>query len=92
MCAAVVLGLSISVAKHQAHGSVPSETAFSSFAGGFGILISLVGLASLWIDKIPKIFVMAADGLASVFFLAGGIVSTTPPTPDRIPLPPHYLD
>ena len=57
---------------------MPSETAFSSFAGGFGILISLVGLASLWVDKIPKIFVMAADGLASAFFLAGGIVSTTP--------------
>ncbi|KAI1762230.1 marvel domain-containing protein [Hypoxylon sp. FL1150] len=73
---AVVLGISITVAKHQTIGSPPSETSFGSFCGAFGILISLVGLAALFIDKIPPVATMAADGLATTFYLSGGIALT----------------
>ncbi|KAH9887434.1 marvel domain-containing protein [Xylariomycetidae sp. FL2044] len=73
---AVVLGLSVTLAKNQAIGNVPSETAFSSFCGAFGLLVSAVGILAVFIDKVPPFVVMAADGLASVFYLAAGIALT----------------
>ncbi|KAK8101281.1 hypothetical protein PG999_011655 [Apiospora kogelbergensis] len=76
LAAAVVLGLSVTNAKHQVIGNPPAETSFGSFAGAFGVLVSLVGLAALFIDKIPAFLVMAADALAGIFFLAGGIAMT----------------
>ncbi|KAK8034953.1 acid phosphatase protein [Apiospora rasikravindrae] len=76
LSAAVVLGLSVSNAKYQVFGNPPPETSFGSFTGAFGVLVSLVGLAALFVDKIPTFFVMAADALASIFFLAGGIALT----------------
>ncbi|KAK7953409.1 hypothetical protein PG996_014301 [Apiospora saccharicola] len=76
LSAAVVLGLSVTNAKHQVVGNPPPETSFGSFTGAFGVLVSLIGLAALFIDKIPAFFVMAADALASIFFLAGGIALT----------------
>ncbi|KAK8058773.1 hypothetical protein PG994_009221 [Apiospora phragmitis] len=76
LSAAVVLGLSVTNAKHQVFGNPPPETSFGGFTGAFGVLVSLVGLAALFIDKIPTFFVMAADALASIFFLAGGIALT----------------
>ncbi|KAI5855085.1 membrane-associating domain-containing protein [Durotheca rogersii] len=73
---AVVLGLSVTLAKQQVVGAPPSETSFGSFCGAFGILVSLVGLAGLFIDKIPATVVLGADGLASALYLAGGIALT----------------
>jgi hypothetical protein len=58
-------------------GSVPTETSFSSFAGAFGIIVSVIGLLSIWVEKIPVTIVLGIDALASIFYLAGGIVSTT---------------
>jgi hypothetical protein len=76
ICAIVVLALSIRAAKWQMYGSVPATTAYAAFAGGFAILISLVGIASIWISAFPAIIMSMADGLASVLLLAGGIVSS----------------
>ncbi|KAI1384791.1 marvel domain-containing protein [Hypoxylon trugodes] len=73
---AVVLGLSVTLAKQQVVGSPPSETSFGSFCGAFGILISLIGLGGLFIDKIPPVALMAVDGLASALYLAGAIALT----------------
>ncbi|KAI2470367.1 marvel domain-containing protein [Annulohypoxylon bovei var. microspora] len=73
---AVVLGLSVTLAKQQEVGAPPSETSFGSFIGAFGILISLIGFAALFIDKIPAFAMMAADGIATALFLAGGIALT----------------
>ncbi|KAI2623971.1 marvel domain-containing protein [Hypomontagnella submonticulosa] len=73
---AVILGLSVTLAKHQAIGNPPSETSFGSFCGAFGILVSLIGFGGLFIDKIPALALMVADGLATAFYLAGAIALT----------------
>ncbi|KAI1479552.1 hypothetical protein K445DRAFT_20232 [Daldinia sp. EC12] len=73
---AVVLGLSVTLAKHQVDGAPPSETSFGSFCGAFGVLVSLIGIAAVFIDKIPTIVPTVADGLAAALYLAGGIALT----------------
>ncbi|KAI1373448.1 marvel domain-containing protein [Hypoxylon crocopeplum] len=73
---AVVLGLSVTLAKQQVIGSPPSETSFGSFIGAFGILISLIGFGALFFDRIPALAIMVLDGLASVMYLAGAIALT----------------
>ncbi|KAI5926506.1 hypothetical protein F4810DRAFT_654692 [Camillea tinctor] len=73
---AVVLGLSVSLAKHQAIGSPPSETSFSSFCGAFGIIVTVIGILAFFFDKIPYTIVLGADALASVFYLAAAIALT----------------
>jgi hypothetical protein len=45
--AAIVLGLSVRAAKWQLFESVPANTTFAAFAGGFALLTSLVGIASI---------------------------------------------
>jgi hypothetical protein len=76
LCAIVVLALSIRAAKWQRYESVPATTAYAAFAGGFAVLISLVGIASIWISEIPALIMSMVDALASVLLLAGGIVSS----------------
>ncbi|KAI8628789.1 marvel domain-containing protein [Xylariaceae sp. FL1651] len=73
---AVVLALSVTLAKQQVVGSPPAETSFSSFAGAFGIIVSALGILAISIQRIPRVGVMAADALASVFYLAGAIALT----------------
>jgi hypothetical protein len=73
--AIVVLALSIRASKWQVYGSVPATTAFAASTGGFAVLVSLVGIASIWISAIPALIMSMVDGLASVLLLAGGIVS-----------------
>lgn len=65
----------MTLAKQQVEGAPPAETSFGSFCGAFGILVSLIGIAALFIDKIPSIVPMGADGLATALYLAGAIVS-----------------
>jgi len=71
---AVVLGLSVTLAKHQLYGSVPSETGFSSFAGAFGIIASALGLAAIYLESFPLVVSLVADGLSAAFYVAGGVV------------------
>lgn len=79
--AAVVLGLSVSVAKGQApkgnfyeyDSNVPATTAYSSFVGGFGMFVAIVGIASLFVEFLQGIIMLVLDGLASLIFLAGGL-------------------
>jgi hypothetical protein len=75
LCAIIVLALSIRAAKWQMYGSVPATTVFVAFAGGFALLVSLVGIASIWISAIPALIMSMVDGFAAVLLLAGGIVS-----------------
>ncbi|KAJ2989872.1 hypothetical protein NUW58_g3246 [Xylaria curta] len=73
---AVVLGLSVSLAKQQVIGSPPAETSFFSFAGAFGLIASAIAILAIFVEKIPRVGVIAVDALASVFYLAGAIALT----------------
>jgi hypothetical protein len=79
--AIIVLGLSVRAANWQEIGSIPTTTAYCAFAGAFAMLISIIGLAAIWLTAIPKMIMSGLDGLASIILLAGGIVR--PPPSDR---------
>jgi len=72
---AVVLGLSITAVKWQMYGAAPAVSGYNAFVGAFGMLAALIGTAVIWIDAVPDLIMAIVDGLASVLFLAGGIVS-----------------
>ncbi|TKA42390.1 hypothetical protein B0A54_06840 [Friedmanniomyces endolithicus] len=74
LCGAVVLGLSISAIKWQYFGSAPATTSYSAFAGAFGVLAALIGIATSFVEAIPEIIMVGVDGLAAVLLLAGGLV------------------
>ncbi|QDS71919.1 hypothetical protein FKW77_000523 [Venturia effusa] len=76
--AIVVFGLSVDISKEicqygpcdQANGST---TGYTAWAGGFGIIASIIGLVSLFWDSIKPMITLVMDGFAALFFLAGGI-------------------
>lgn len=72
---AIVLGLSIAAVRWQFYNNVPATNGFASFAGAFGAVAGLVGLAAIWISPLGGMIMSSIDALATVFFLAGGIVS-----------------
>ena len=74
LCGAVVLGLSISAIKWQYFGAAPASTSYSAFAGAFGVLAALIGIATSFVEAIPEIIMVGVDGLAAVLLLAGGLV------------------
>ncbi|KAI1203230.1 marvel domain-containing protein [Nemania serpens] len=73
---AIVLALSVTLAKQQVLGSPPAETSFFAFAGAFGLIASAIAILALLIEKIPRVGVIAVDTLASLFYLAGAIALT----------------
>lgn len=73
--AAIVLGLSIAAVRWQHFGSVPATNGYSAFTGAFGAVAGLMGLAAIWISPLGGFLMAIVDFLATVFFLAGGIVS-----------------
>ncbi|OMP83301.1 hypothetical protein BK809_0004682 [Diplodia seriata] len=75
LCAAVVLGLSITLIRSQSYGTVAANN-YAAFTGGFGLLVGLVGAAAIFIEPLAGIVMVAADALAELFLLAGGIVSS----------------
>ncbi len=85
LCGAVVVGLSVTLAKQQMLGGIPTQTNFSTFAGAFGIISSFFGLAPLLLDAIPALAVVAVDALASVFYLAAGVVRNLDFLPEWYP-------
>ncbi|KAJ4414255.1 hypothetical protein N0V82_008037 [Gnomoniopsis sp. IMI 355080] len=59
--------------KAQQYGDAPTTTRFSVFVGAFGMIVGALGLVAVFIDRIPSLVPMIADGLGALFFLAGGI-------------------
>ena len=57
------------------HGLIPTLQ-FTAFAGAWGLIAGLVGLASLFVSAIKWIIVAVVDALAALFFFAGGVVSS----------------
>ncbi|KAK0284190.1 hypothetical protein LTR35_005905 [Friedmanniomyces endolithicus] len=73
LCGAVVLGLSISAIKWQYFGAAPATTSYSAFAGAFGVLAALIGIAASFVEAIPEVIMVGVDGLAAMLLLAGGL-------------------
>ncbi|KAK4218641.1 marvel domain-containing protein [Rhypophila decipiens] len=69
----VVLGLAATLISGQVVGNSPTTTRYSTFTGGFGLIVAAVGVAGLFISAIPELIVLGLDALAGVFFIAGGI-------------------
>lgn len=72
ICAAVVLGLSISLIKGQVFDSVAAIN-YAAFTGGWGMLAALIGIAAIFIEPLQGLIMAAVDGFATLFLLAGGI-------------------
>ncbi|KAH7061419.1 marvel domain-containing protein [Macrophomina phaseolina] len=72
ICAAVVLGLSISLIKTQVYGRVDAIN-YAAFTGGFGMLAALLGIAAVFFTPLSGLIMVGVDALAALFLLAGGI-------------------
>jgi hypothetical protein len=59
----------------QCDSANTKTTGYTSFAGGFGIIVSIVGLLALFWDRIRSAITLILDAFAALFFLAGGLVS-----------------
>jgi hypothetical protein len=71
----VIIGLTATLIKDQVfNGTLPSSIAYAAFAGAFGIIAGVVTIVALWVDAIQIIFVLGLDALATVFYIAGGVV------------------
>ncbi|KAJ5261268.1 hypothetical protein N7478_011863 [Penicillium angulare] len=70
----VVLGLSITLARQQYYGKVPAETGYAAFTGALGIVVSLIGIAALWVSSLSGIIVWVLDGVTSLALMVAGIV------------------
>lgn len=77
MFSIVVLILSIILSRHQYYGKVPSQTSFAAFAGALGIIAAIVGIASLFIQRLKGVISWVLDGVTSIALLAAGIVRLT---------------
>lgn len=75
LIAVTILGLAAAALAQQVYGSTPVTTRYSTFTGGWGMLVALVGVATLFISSAPPLVSMALDALAGLLFAAGGIVS-----------------
>ncbi|KAK0099901.1 hypothetical protein ONS95_013274 [Cadophora gregata] len=71
--AAVVLALSVVLIKGYGPGSAPALISYGAFCGGAAIVVAAVNVLALFLDKLQGIIMLALDGLASFFLVAGGI-------------------
>ncbi|KAM3081011.1 hypothetical protein ACMFMG_004971 [Clarireedia jacksonii] len=71
--AAVVLALSIILINDFGPGHSWSLIIYGAVCGGASLLIAVVGIAAWFIDAIQGIIMLALDGIAAFFLLAGGI-------------------
>ncbi|GLI73773.1 hypothetical protein PoHVEF18_002002 [Penicillium ochrochloron] len=69
----VVLVLSISLARQQKYGKVPSQTSYAAFTGALGIIASVIGIASLFVEKLRGVFTWVLDGVTGIALLAAGV-------------------
>ncbi|KAL4812443.1 marvel domain-containing protein [Aspergillus spinulosporus] len=73
--AIIVFGISVDLARGQDPKvqSIPPATGYAAFCGGFGTLVSLIGIVSLFISSLEGLITLALDALSGVTMLASGI-------------------
>ncbi|KAK4125394.1 hypothetical protein N657DRAFT_678528 [Parathielavia appendiculata] len=76
LCGVTVLGLAAAMIKNQVVDSPPVTTRYSTFTGGFGMIVCGVGALGLFVSFIPALVPIVLDGLAGLLFLGGGIAWT----------------
>ena len=75
MFATVVLALSVVLINGYGPGSGPALISYGAFCGGAAIVFAAVGVLAVFFDRLQGIIMLALDGLAAFFLVAGGIVS-----------------
>jgi hypothetical protein len=75
ICAAIVCGLSIDLARGHHWGGLPVILGYVSFVGCASLLGAFAGLASSWIDVLSGMIGLLIDGFIILINLAGGLVS-----------------
>lgn len=73
--AIVVLIISIVLIHGYGPGHDPSLINYGAFCGAGGLLFAAIGVGALFFEAIQGIVILALDGIASFFLLAGGLVS-----------------
>lgn len=83
--ALTILALAADLIRKQVIGSAPVTTRYTTFTGGFGMIVCGVTIASFFLSFLPGVVAMGLDALAGLLFLGGGIVSFPSPL-DFVPL------
>ncbi|KAL2266862.1 hypothetical protein VTJ83DRAFT_4139 [Remersonia thermophila] len=73
LMALTVLALAADFIRKQVLGSAPVTTRYTTFTGGFGMIVCGVTAASVRFSFIPGLVALGLDALAGLFFLGGGI-------------------
>jgi hypothetical protein len=68
-----VLGLSITLAKGQLVGHVPTTTSYASFLGALGMVAGAFGIIAVFVHIFDGIILLAFEGLVTLLFIAGGV-------------------
>jgi hypothetical protein len=71
--AVTVLGLAAAMIANQVYGTPPVTTRYSTFTGGFGMIVAGVGVVCTFVS-VPELVPIVVDILGALFFLGGGIV------------------
>jgi hypothetical protein len=75
LIAAIVLALSVVLINGFGPGHAPSLLDYGAFCGGAGLLIAVAGLGAIFFEPLQGIIILAVDGIAAFFLLAGAGVS-----------------
>jgi hypothetical protein len=70
-----VLALSVVLVNGHGPGHAPSLLDYGVFCGAGALLFAVVGLAAIFFEPLQGIIILAVDGIASFFLLAGAAVS-----------------
>ncbi|KAH6715494.1 marvel domain-containing protein [Leptodontidium sp. 2 PMI_412] len=73
---AVVLALAVVLINGYGPGHGPALLGYGAFCGGAALVIAAVGTLAVFFDRLQGVIMLALDGLASFFLLAGAAAWT----------------
>jgi len=68
-----ILGLAAAMIANQVYETPPVTTRYSTFTGGFGMIVGGVGVLCTFVSFVPELVPIVLDALSALFFLGGGI-------------------